>query len=270
MAEFRDELKPLLDSAYEMVAVGDLDQAWVLLGRLEGGFPDSPEVPALMGDIWMNQGDLDYALELYDRAVEIDPEWSDGYTARANCLAELGQTEEAWSDVERALELDPDNPEAHFVKAILLEIDRRFRKAEEEYLIAHRLDPDGFGLPVRVTRREFDRVVTEAIQRLPKEFKDRMLGVQVFVADMPDPSLTVDGAWQPLILGLFDGPMTTEMTMMDAVPTPPPKIHLFQRNIERMCRSRDELLEEIEVTLQHEVGHYFGLDEDRLERVNLR
>ncbi len=270
MAEFVNALEPMLDSAYEMVATGDLDQAWVLLTRLEGEFPDAPEIPALMADIWMHQGDLEYALELYDRAVEIDPEWSDGYTARANCLAELGQTEEAWSDVERAIELDVDNPEAHFVKGILLDIDRRFKKAEEEYRIAHRLDSEGFSVPIRMTRREFDRVVTQAIQRLPQEFRDRMLGVQVFVSDMPDPSLTVDGSWQPLLLGLFDGQMSTEETLMDAVPQPPPKIHIFQRNIERMCRTRDELLEEIEVTLQHEVGHYFGLDEERLERVNLR
>lgn len=269
MAEYVEALEPLLDSAYEMVAAGDLDQAWVLLTRLESEFPDSPEVPALMGDIWMRQGDLEYALELYDRAVEIDPEWSDGYTARANCLAELGQIEEAWSDVERAIELDPDNPEAHFVKGILLDVDRRFRKAEEEYRLANELDPDGFGVPIRMSRREFDAVVTQAIKRLPQEFRDRMLGVQVFVSDMPDTSLTVEGQWQPLLLGLFDGPMTTETTMLDAVPQPPPKIHLFQRNIERMCRTKSELLEEIEITLQHEVGHYFGLDEERLDGVNL-
>lgn len=269
MAEYVEALETLLDSAYEMVAAGDLDQAWVLLTRLETEFPDSPEVLALMGDIWMRDGDLDYALELYDRAVEIDDEWSDGFTARANCLAEMGQIEEAWADVERAIDLDPDNPEAHFVRGILLDIDRRFKKAEEEYRLAHELDPDGFAVPIRIPRREFDAVVSQAIKRLPSEFRDRMLGVQIFVSEMPDPSLTVNGLWQPLLLGLFDGPMTTEVTLMDAVPHPPPRIHLFQRNIERMCRTRQELLEEIEITLQHEVGHYFGLDEEQLDRVNL-
>ena len=45
----------------------------------------------------------------------------------------------------------------------------------------------------------------------------------------------------------------------------PPAIFLYQKNLERSCRTRAELIEQIEVTVLHEVGHLVGLDEDDLE-----
>ena len=49
----------------------------------------------------------------------------------------------------------------------------------------------------------------------------------------------------------------------------PPRIHLFQRNLERFAVDREELQEEIAVTLYHELGHYLGLDEEELEELDL-
>jgi predicted Zn-dependent protease with MMP-like domain len=49
----------------------------------------------------------------------------------------------------------------------------------------------------------------------------------------------------------------------------PSSIALFQRNLERFARDREELLEEIRITLLHEVGHFLGLDEDRLRDLGL-
>ena len=49
----------------------------------------------------------------------------------------------------------------------------------------------------------------------------------------------------------------------------PSSIALFQRNLERYARDREELLDEIRVTLLHEVGHFLGLDEDQLRDLGL-
>mgnify|MGYP001602101261 FL=1 len=46
-------------------------------------------------------------------------------------------------------------------------------------------------------------------------------------------------------------------------------IHLYQRNIERVCRSRDEVASEIRTTVLHETGHFFGLSEEDLEEMGL-
>ena len=269
MAEVSNELQSQLDSAYEMIAADEIDQAWVLLGRLEQEYPDSAEVMALMGDAALRVGDIDYAVELYDRAVELDPEWSDAYSARANCLIEENQIEEAEADVERALELDPENPEAHYVRAVLLEMDGRTRQADNAYRHANRLDPEGCPLPIRVTRKVFDDAVKKAMALLPEEFRKRMVDVEIFVSDLPDPKMTEESNLSPLIMGAFDGYSITERTGSDPWTQIPPKIHLYQKNIERQCQDKEGLVSEIEITLLHEVGHFFGLEDDDLERLDL-
>jgi predicted Zn-dependent protease with MMP-like domain len=269
MAEFVDDLQSMLDTAYEMIAENEIDQAWVLLTRLENEYPESAEVVALMGDAAMKVGDVDYALELYDRAIELDGDWSDGYSARANCLIELNQLDEAWGDIERALKLDDRNPEAHYVRAMLLELDNRQKAADDEYRAAERLDPEGYPMPIRVTRKVFDNAVKKAIALLPPEFKNRMNEVEIFVKDLPDPKETAQTKLSPLILGAFDGFMITERREADPWTQVPPKISLYQKNIERIVRDREELIREIEITILHEVGHYFGLEDEDLERIEL-
>jgi predicted Zn-dependent protease with MMP-like domain len=269
MAEVSNELQSQLDSAYEMIAADEIDQAWVLLGRLEQEFPDSAEVMALMGDTALRVGDIDYAVELYDRAVELDPEWSDAYSARANCLIEQNEIDEASADIERALELDPDNPEAHYVRAILLELEGRFRLADNAFRQANRLDPDSCPMPIRVSRKVFDESVKKAMALLPDEFRKRLDGVQIFVSDLPQPKLTEEGNLSPLIMGAFDGYSITERLPSDAWSQVPPTIHLYQKNIERQCRDKGELVTEIEITLLHEVGHFFGLEDEDLDRLEL-
>lgn len=271
MAEVSNELQSQLDSAYEMIAADEIDQAWVLLSRLEQEFPDSAEVVALMGDAAIRTGDIDYAVELYDRAVELEPEWSDAWSARANALLEQGQMEEAWEDVQKALELDTKNPEAAYVRAVLLEMEGRFRQADAAYRTAHRLDAEGCPLPFRVTRKVFDAAVEKAMKRLPEEFGRRMkeAGVEIFVSDLPEVSWAVESGLSPLIMGSFDGYSITERKESDPWTHVPPKIHLYQKNIERQCLDQEELVEEIEITLLHEVGHYFGLEDDDLDRLEL-
>jgi predicted Zn-dependent protease with MMP-like domain len=269
MAEFVEDLQSMLDTASELITQDDLDQAWVLLNRLETQYPEAPDVPAMMGDAAMHVGDLDYALELYDRAVELDPEWSDGYSARADCLAEMGQPAEAWADVEHALKIDADNPQAHWVRAVLFELEGKTRSAEESYRTAARLDPEGFHVPVRATRKAFDQAVKKAMARLPAAFRERMESVEIFVKDLPGADDHPDSGLGPLIMGAFDGCSVTERRESDPWTQIPPRIYLYQKNIERVCASREDLIEEIEITLLHEVGHYFGLEDEDLDRLDL-
>ena len=269
MAEFVEDLQAMLDSASEMISVDEIDQAWVILNKLAAQYPDAADVPATMGDAAMRVGDLEYALELYDQAVELDPEWSDAHSARADCLAEMGQASEAWEDVDRALELDSQNPQAHWVRAVLLELEGKQRQADDAYRTAAELDPEAYCPPVRVTRRAFDQAVKKAIHLLPPAFQSKMDGVEIFVKEMPGPDDHPDSGLGPLIMGAFDGYSLTERRTSDPWTQIPPRIYLYQRNIERVCRSRAELVDEIEVTLLHEVGHYFGLEDEDLQKLDL-
>lgn len=269
MAEYVENFQSFLDTAHEMIAANEIEQAWVLLNRLEVQYPDSPEIQTLLGDASLRAGDVEFALDFYDRAIDLDPSWSNGFSARANCLIETGEIEEAWVDVERSLELDPKNPEAEYIRAILLEFDEKFEEAENGFMLANLYDSAAFPIPFRVSAEVFDASVKSAIERLPEEFKKLMTGVQVFVKDLPDPKNCTEWQLSPLILGVFDGNNIKEHSVTNAWSQIPPRIQLFKRNIERVCNSFDQIVEEVEITLLHEVGHFFGLDEDELEKINL-
>ena len=67
----------------------------------------------------------------------------------------------------------------------------------------------------------------------------------------------------PDTLGLYEGVPLIERTLDDACL--PDRITLFQRSIERACRTENEIEDEVRITILHEVGHYFGLEEEQLE-----
>lgn len=269
MVEIPDDLQAQMETADEMLAQGEIEQALILLDRLSEQFPDSPDVWLLRGDAQFEWGDLDAALDSYDRALELEPDWADALAARAHCLVELGRMAEAQTDVERALRLDSRCAEAHYARAILLEFAGRFRQADDAYRTAERLDPDRFFAPIRVTRKTFDIAVRKAIARLPQRFKDRMGDVEIYVKDLPDIESARETEISPLVMGVFDGYSITERRDSDPWTQFPPRIYLYQKNIERVCATHDDLVEEIEVTLLHEVGHYFGLEEEDLDRLDL-
>jgi predicted Zn-dependent protease with MMP-like domain len=73
----------------------------------------------------------------------------------------------------------------------------------------------------------------------------------------------------PRLLGLFSGVPLPDKT---AVGPPAPvldAIHLFQHNLERACRDREQLRAEIRITVLHETAHFFGLDDEDLEKLGL-
>jgi len=68
----------------------------------------------------------------------------------------------------------------------------------------------------------------------------------------------------PGLLGLFVGPSLKDRESGSPVMMPP-TVFIYQRNLERICQTREELIHEIRITLYHELGHYLGLTEEELE-----
>jgi len=116
-------------------------------------------------------------------------------------------------------------------------------------------------------REHFVEVVEETLDSLPEEFRSRICNVAVLVEDFPrnQPSHQ-SGQQRRLLLGLFHGVPTTKKSVFD-LPTGPDYIVLYQKNIEAICSSEAEVPEQIRRTLIHELGHYFGLDENQLKDV---
>jgi predicted Zn-dependent protease with MMP-like domain len=116
-------------------------------------------------------------------------------------------------------------------------------------------------------REHFVKVVEEALDSLPQEFRSRIRNVAVLVEDFPpnQPS-PQSGQQRKLLLGLFHGVPTTKKSIFDA-PAGPDHIVLYQKNIEAVCCDEAEVREQIRLTVMHELGHYFGMDESQLKDV---
>ncbi|PYT53114.1 MAG: hypothetical protein DMG46_25330 [Acidobacteria bacterium] len=119
-------------------------------------------------------------------------------------------------------------------------------------------------------REKFVKLVEEALEGLPTRFRNRIHNVTVLVENVPPEQLPrrcsrnagildSDDA-ENLVLAIFEGVATTRKSVFD-LPTGPDRIVLYQKNIEAVCSSEDEIRKEIRLTIVHELGHYFGMTE---------
>lgn len=120
---------------------------------------------------------------------------------------------------------------------------------------------------VKVSEREFDRIVQKAIARIPEEIGKHLDNLVISVQRRPSPEVLDEMGFEEGegedLLGLFQGVPLTERSVT-APPLFPDTILLFQEPLQEMCQSLDELEEQIEITVVHEVAHFVGMSEDRL------
>jgi predicted Zn-dependent protease with MMP-like domain len=122
----------------------------------------------------------------------------------------------------------------------------------------------------RLSRAQFRRLVREAIDRLPTPVQEMLHNVDVEVRWRPTPWERRQAGVRPgePLFGLYLG---TPLPQRDSsyTMTLPDRIVIYQEPHERFCRSHEELVEQVRVTLLHEIGHYLGMDEDRLQELGL-
>ena len=114
-----------------------------------------------------------------------------------------------------------------------------------------------------MTREHFEELVERALERLPDQFTNRIDNVRIVVEDYPSEE-TAGGRKlrRESLLGLYQGvPLPQRNTWYGTAPTAPDTITLFQKNIERICGTDAEVERQVAVTLFHELGHYFGMNE---------
>lgn len=116
-----------------------------------------------------------------------------------------------------------------------------------------------------LNREKFEELVNKAYENIPERFKQKMENVEIIVEDFPAPEdleqLRIRG--EKLLLGFYRGTPLPKRSVWQ-VARLPDKIVLFQRNIERMCRSEKEIEERVYEVLLHEIGHYFGLSDKEM------
>jgi len=121
------------------------------------------------------------------------------------------------------------------------------------------------GDPMKLKDKEFDRIVKEAIGRIPEEIRRHLDNILIAVQKRPDPDMLAEMGYPPdePLLGLYWGVPLNERTLGEP-PLYPDTIYIFKEPLEEMCVTRKELEEEIEITVVHEVAHFLGMSEERL------
>jgi len=119
-----------------------------------------------------------------------------------------------------------------------------------------------------VTHTEFEALVERALSSLPRQFKDKIRNVAVVVEDWADDETLEELGIEPpdTIYGLYRG---TDITRRDSSygNVLPDTIHIYQGPIEEDCINAAEMAELVKDTVIHEIGHYFGLDDDTMEGI---
>lgn len=113
---------------------------------------------------------------------------------------------------------------------------------------------------MEVSRERFEELVVEALEGLPDWVQERLDNVEVLVEERPPRG-------QRGLLGLYEGVPLTERGL-NYFGVLPDRITLFRSTLLRRARTEDELKEEIRHTVVHEVAHFFGISDERLEELD--
>nr|WP_221634526.1 metallopeptidase family protein [Nocardioides luti] len=110
-----------------------------------------------------------------------------------------------------------------------------------------------------MSRSDFEALVDRALDDIPDELASLVQNVVVLVEDDAP-------ADEPDLLGLYDGIALTER-WGDGVMELPDRIFIFRKPLLAFCDTPEQLVEEVRITVVHEIAHHFGIDDDRLHEL---
>jgi predicted Zn-dependent protease with MMP-like domain len=107
-----------------------------------------------------------------------------------------------------------------------------------------------------MSRERFEELVAEALDEVPEELLDLMDNVVILVEDDPPPE-------DPGLLGVYEGHALTDRGW-DYSGVLPDRITIYRRPTLRICEDEDDVVDEVAITVVHEIAHHFGIDDARL------
>jgi len=118
---------------------------------------------------------------------------------------------------------------------------------------------------MKLRQSEFDKAVKRAIQRIPENIRQHLNNVLISVKKRPSHEMMqeFDFPMDDPPLGLYVGTSMPERTAFNP-PLYPDTIYIFQEPLEDMCETMEELEEEIEITVVHEIAHFIGITDQEL------
>ncbi|MFN2384307.1 MAG: metallopeptidase family protein [Gemmatimonadota bacterium] len=123
---------------------------------------------------------------------------------------------------------------------------------------------------ISVAPRRFEALVARALDRLPPEFQAHLENVSVVIEEAPDAELCAEMGLDPddpedTLFGLYVGVPLTERGHDEVLL--PDQITIFRQPLLEWAESEEEIVAEVRTTVLHEIGHFFGMDEERLDEL---
>ncbi len=119
-----------------------------------------------------------------------------------------------------------------------------------------------------MTRRQFEALVEKSLRKLPRRFKERLTNVVVVVEDWADDETLAEMEIEPpdTLYGLYRG---VDITRRDSTygNVLPDTITIYRGPIEEDCADEEDMADLVRETVIHEIGHYFGLDDETMHRI---
>ena len=204
-------------------------------------------------DLWIYVAWARFEQGRLRRALEAAREADDALWI-AKSLFHLWQFEEAQRALDDLVADGEDAAEVEWYRGLLAEFAGDdaapfFRRAAE-------LAPDVFVEPVDLPLGDVEAVLATVVEALPPDIAEIVRETVVEVPDLPKPHPDVD----PLSLGLYIGTSRLERSLEQSGRLPP-HIELYRRNIARIAHDREEAIDELRITLLHEIAHHLGYDE---------
>jgi tetratricopeptide (TPR) repeat protein len=255
--------------AVQLPSSREYDELGALYAERGLSQPDvSPEMLprfALVAAMALN--DLGQAGEALQRAQLVlarEPHNAEALYEKALALFELCRFAEARVAFSGLVKDTERGAHAYYHLGLLLEREGKWKQAQEHFDKARALSPEDFPVPPTPSEAEFREEVARAVSALPPDMQRDLHGVPVRAEEIPADADLLSGEppLSPAILGLFRGPPLGEPC--DGSETPCRSVALYRLNLARAVRSREELREQIKVTLLHEVGHLRGEDDQEL------
>jgi predicted Zn-dependent protease with MMP-like domain len=120
----------------------------------------------------------------------------------------------------------------------------------------------------QMTRRQFEALVERSLRRLPRPFKEKLENIAVVVEDWADDETLDEMGIEPpdTLYGLYRG---VDLTHRDSTygNVLPDTVTIYQGPIEEDCVDEDDMADLVRETVIHEIGHYFGLDDETMEQI---
>jgi len=239
--------------------------------RQEGSEPEAALWEALESLQDLGEEDPEEALSMFASLPEEVQELADFQLAQAGLLRMVGDLPEAKQVLERLIAEDPNDADAHHLLGDVLEDLGEVPRATVHFLETLRLDQLASSEdPATEVEEILDQTLSHlkrAVAELPAPWQARLRGVPLLVQRLPSVDM-VQAGLDPRALGLFEGPTHAETQALDAAAVPT-RIVVFADNLALDFPDPEDFADQVKITVLHELGHYFGLDEDDMLRLGL-